>query len=381
MKILQVIPFFSPMFGGPVTSTANISSELVKRGHDVTIICSDYMIDMEYLSKIRDCGIDVVVFSSKFNLGLYIFSPGIKVWLIKEIRKYDVIHMQQYRAYQNDATRKYAIKYGIPYIVQARGSVLPFFEKSIEKKIYDHIFGFRQLSDASKVIASTEIEKKQYMLMGVSENKICIVPNGIDINYANYLLPNSSFRERFGLSTDEKIILSLGRIHKIKGLEFLILAFYEISKSIENVKLIIAGPDEGELNNLKGLVDELELNTKVLFIGPQYGTDKIEAYCDSDLFVVSSKYESFGNTIIESLIYGTPVILTRECHISEEIYKEHCGYLVDYGNVIQLSEMIRYAIENPEVNLRMVANGRQYIRNHFSWDVIINKLEYIYGGK
>ena len=84
MKILQVIPFFSPKFGGSVTVPYELSRELVKRNHEVTIITTDFGFDSQYAKTLQDAGVNVIPFHCLANVGLFLYSPSIKVWLEKE---------------------------------------------------------------------------------------------------------------------------------------------------------------------------------------------------------------------------------------------------------------------------------------------------------
>ena len=122
------------------------------------------------------------------------------------------------------------MQYDIPYILQARGSVMPFFEKIILKKCYDFKWGNKILRDSSKVIALTQFERSQYMEMSVPEDKIRIVPNGIELDKYNDIPIKGEFRTKFQIDASEKIILYLGRIHKIKGINLLIRAFADSVK-------------------------------------------------------------------------------------------------------------------------------------------------------
>ena len=281
MKILKVIPHFSQKFGGSVTVPCELSKQLIKRNHDITIITSDYGFDPKFAESIRNQGIKVIPFTCKMNLGNFLYTPSMNKWLKKNLKDFDVIHFHLFRSYQNIVVRKFAKKIGVPYIVQAHGVVLPFFEKQFLKKCFDLKWGNKILKDASCCIALTRTELDQYITMGVPEKKIVIIPNGIDITqYSDSTKGN--FRSKYFIPENVRIILSLGRIHKLKGIDLLVDAFSLLCSQMNNVKLVIAGPDEGALPELKNQVSKLQIENKVLFIGPLYGKEKLEAYFDSD---------------------------------------------------------------------------------------------------
>ena len=156
MKILHICPFFSPKFGGSVAVSYQLSKELAKKGHAVTIITSDFNFDKDFAKDVEDYGVEIIPFRTVKNFGLFIYTPSIKKWLRNNAKTFDVFHMHEYRSYQNSIACHYAIKNRIPYIIQPHGSVLPFFEKRMLKKIYDIYWGKQILENASKHIASTK---------------------------------------------------------------------------------------------------------------------------------------------------------------------------------------------------------------------------------
>lgn len=379
MNILQVLPYFSPKFGGPFTSTYNTSKELAKLGHKVTIITTDFHLDKHTCNEIKKFGIKMVVFKCSFNLGLFLYSPDMKRWTNEHITEYDIIHMQEYRSYQNYIIWKAANRFNIPYILQARGSLspsnikIPIYLKFF-KKIYDDFCGLNILNDSDRLIALTEFEKNEYKHIGIPEEKIEILPNGINFSSNNY--KKGFFRNKYGIGSNEKIILYLGRIHRIKGIDLLIKAFDDLSKDFDNVRLLIAGPDDGFLEKLKKLSNNLESKNRIIFVGPLYGEKKFEAFSDSDIFVLPSKYEAFGNTIIESLACGTPVIVSEHCGIANTIHNI-CGLKFNYNKDELISKM-KFLLENETILKEFSSNGCDLVFKYYDNNKIFEKLINLY---
>ena len=136
MKILQVIPFFNPEFGGSFKVFYNLSIELAKMGHQITILTSDLSFKESYSKfnpTIRD-NIELKSFKS-INSGLFIFTPFMHEWLKKNLKNYDIIHLHEFRSYQNVVVSRYAKKYNIPYIIQPHGSAMIIGEKKLKKTV------------------------------------------------------------------------------------------------------------------------------------------------------------------------------------------------------------------------------------------------------
>lgn len=373
MKVLQVIQFFSPNHGGSVTVPYEISKRLHNAGHDVTIITTDFQIDNEFINSLD--GMEIIPFHCQINVGGLLVSPQMKKYLKQNINKFDVIHMHNFRTYQNVIVHKFATKNKIPYVLQAHGSVLPFFQKERRKMIFDKLFGNKILSDSSKVIALNKVESDQYVKMAVDNCKIETVSNGIDLSDYDDLPEKGEFRKRYSIRDDERIILYLGRIHKIKGIDLLSSAYSELIKELDDIRLVIAGPDDGFLPTLKKQIERLKLANKILFTGPLYGKNKLAAYVDADVYVLPSIYEIFGITVLEACACGTPVIVTDRCGIAEFI--ENTGYVVKY-NKDELKHAISKILGDEELKKRFCEDGKKLVRKDFSWDKIVSEVEAIY---
>jgi glycosyltransferase involved in cell wall biosynthesis len=301
-----------------------------------------------------------------------------KKWLKKNLKNFDIIHMHDFRSYQNAIVCSFSIKYNIPYILQAHGSVLPFFERQGLKKIFDIFFGNYILKNATKCIAVSRREKQQYLQMGILDKDIEIIYNGIDLVPLHKKSDRGIFRGRYGINDNTKLILYLGRIHKSKGIDFLINSFYSYLTLNSNSLLVIIGPDAGYYKKLRRLIDKLGINNKVLFLGPMYGNDKNEALLDSDILIYPGSIEIFGLVPFEAIMCGTPVIVTNNCGCGEIIKEIECGYHVQYNDISDLSQKINYVLENAIENKEKIQKGQQYVMNHLNPEKYVENIVKLY---
>ena len=385
MKILQVYPYFYPAwsYGGVTRVVYEISRCLADRGHEVTVYATDTLdgksrvkpnSNPTYIDGVRTYYFKNLsnYLSFKYHLPLPL---GMPFRIKEEVKKFDFIHLHGYPHFLNVLVYHYARKYGIPYVINTHGAVLPYFQKYGLHKIFSLFFGYRILKDASKVIALTKTEVEQYKKMGVDEDKIEIVPNGIDLSEYDNLPERGEFREKYSIGDDEKIILYLGRIHKIKGLDLLVKAFADLTKELDGVRLVIVGPDDGFSSTLKRQVGDLKIGDKILFRGPLYERAKLGAYVDADVYVLPSVYEIFGITVLEACACGTPVIVTDRCGIAD--YVEKVGCVVEYDKD-QLRDAIFKILSDEGLRRRFGEEGRRLVSEEFGWSVIIKQIEKIY---
>ena len=387
MKILHVAHFFYPCLsaGGVVNASYQIASKQGK-DNDVKVISSDsckerlkfpngrYDVDVD--------GIKVDYFknlSNGFKLKTMLDTPLAAPFKIrKDIKGYDIVHIHEHRQTLAIIASYFARKNNIPYIVQAHGSVLPFFQKEALKNLFDKVFGFRILHNASCVFALTEVEKEQYLKMGVEEEKIEIVPLGINLEEYEDLPSYGRFRSKFNINDDEKLILFIGRIHEIKGLDLLIDAYNDLihNGSNNSIKLAIVGPDDGYLSKLEEKIEDYSLEEDVIITGPLYKEEKQEALVDCDLFVMPSKYESFTTSGLEAMACSKPLVLTKNNHIHDWV-DGNVGMSCE-DNKDSLSEAIEKVLFDENLALTFGKNGKKLIKEKYNWDIINTQILKIY---
>ena len=385
MKILHVAHFFYPCLsaGGVVNASYQIA-KMQARDNSVKVISSDACKERLKFEESRyDVDIDGIKvdyfknISNRFKIATMLDTPIGAIFRIKnQIRDFDVVHVHEHRQTLSIIACYFARRYGIPYVVQAHGSVLPFFQKEGLKNIFDKVFGFKILHGASKVFALTEVEKEQYLKMGVEEDRIEIVPLGINIEEYSDLPEEGIFREKFNISKDDKLIIFIGRVHEIKGLDLLIDAFKELADSEDDVKLAIVGPDDGYMDALNLRIAECDLSDKVIVTGPLYKNEKQEALVDCDLFVMPSKYESFTTSGLEAMACGKPLVLTKNNHIHDWV-DGSVGLACD-DDKMSLKDAMAEVLFDEELSKKFGMNGRRLIQEKYNWDMINEQILNIY---
>ena len=385
MKILHVAHFFYPCLsaGGVVNASYQIA-RMQARDNSVKVISSDACKERLKFEESRyDVDIDGIKvdyfknISNRFKLATMLDTPIGAIFRIKnQIRDFDVVHVHEHRQTLSIIACYFARRYGIPYVVQAHGSVLPFFQKEGLKNIFDKVFGFKILHGASKVFALTEVEKEQYLKMGVEEDRIEIVPLGINIEEYSDLPEEGIFREKFNISKDDKLIIFIGRVHEIKGLDLLIDAFKELADSEDDVKLAIVGPDDGYMDALNLRIAECDLSDKVIVTGPLYKNEKQEALVDCDLFVMPSKYESFTTSGLEAMACGKPLVLTKNNHIHDWV-DGSVGLACD-DDKMSLKDAMAEVLFDEELSKKFGMDGRRLIQEKYNWDMINEQILNIY---
>ena len=362
-----------------------MSKELCLRGHEVVVYTSDAK-DIDSRLTVEPARIlDGIKVHYMRNLSMIpikklklFITPELIFKVKNKIKDSDVIRLHEYRTFQNIVVYHYAKKYDIPYVLQAHGSLPRIVSKQRLKLIYDILFGYKLLRDASQAIALNHIEAEQYLAMGVTEEKIKVVPNGIDSSEYEGLPLKGSFKKKFHINEDEKIILYLGRIHQIKGLDILVKAFKNVIEEFEGIRLVIVGPDDGYLSEIKILIRALKMEDDVKLPGPLYGREKLEAYVDAEIYILPSRYEAFGISVLEAYSCGIPVIASRVEGLSYLVIDSVTGLLFDPGNFKQLTSSILYLLNNKDEASEMGLRGMKFVKENFSIEKVVDMVEQTY---
>jgi glycosyltransferase involved in cell wall biosynthesis len=385
MNILQVIPYFSPSyaFGGPATVAYQISRELVKRGHDVTVYTTDARneatrLHCENPSMLN--GVKVYYFRNISMMPIrwsnLFVTPEMLLRTKDRVKTFNAVHLHEYRTLQNIFVYFHIRKHGWPYVLQAHGSLPRILRKKL-KWSYDTLFGQRLLCNASKVIALSSMEVSQYKCMGLPEDKIDVIPNGIDLSKYTDLSPKGSFKTKFGIEPNRKIVLYLGRVHETKRMDLLVraCAYLKHSMMCEDITLVIAGPDSGYIGKVESLAGSLGMSDSLLVTGFLSNEAKIMALADADVFVTPS-FHGFPITFLEACATGTPIITTTLGDALEWI-DENAGYVTS-PNHIDLARAIHRLISDKKLHAHLSRNCKEIVRSRFSIEKTVDKLEKLY---
>lgn len=385
MKIAQVVstPPFAWSTGGPARAVFELSKALVSRNLDVSILTTNLFHGetAKGWEKPPDShdGVRIQYFSIigghlAWKTKLYI-SPAL-IWSLKYIGKeFNIIHLQDLISPQAIAVSFFSKKSGVPYILTTHGSVPWLTEKKPIHILYYRLFGKRVLKNASRIIALTPAEKRELLELSVPEEKIVIVPNGINLSEFRDLPKRGHFRSKYHIGDREKIILFHGRIHPIKGVDLLIDTMFHLVHDHPDLRLVIAGHDDGFTEKLKRQVDRLQIHDYIVFTGQLGEQEKIAAYVDADIFVLPSIHEGFPLTVLEAMACGTPVIITKGCNISEVV--ENCGLVIDRHRD-NLKDAILTILGNSTLRKDLVKHGPEKVKEVYNWDCIAEKISVIY---
>ncbi|MFP4117544.1 MAG: glycosyltransferase family 4 protein [Candidatus Woesearchaeota archaeon] len=388
LKILEVTHRFPPAVGGCEKVVSELSREMVRQGHDVTVISSTSMKDTDTkgISKGKGItfrsdvsgykeedfdGVKLLRFPPDFQFFTFAPNHQMKHFLNKNIGYYDIVHVHGYLSYEAYMVSRLCDD----FILTAHDLVShnPGIFR-LMKRIYDLVLGKNILKRASRLIALTPANRDEYTSVCDCGDKIKVIPNGIN----SYGRISSSERKRLldSLGNPSKVILFIGRIVEYKGCGDIVKAMPDIIKKHPKSKAVFVGVDGGYTEMLKKMAEERGVRSNCVFTG---GVESIEPYLNiADVFVFPSRGEGFGLSPVEAMSMGVPSVMTDIGGL-KYVLSWIGGYRLDSAKDIplQISEKVVRIFSDKRINEKMKAISAK--AKEYRWPGIAGKtLELFY---
>ena len=294
-------------------------------------------------------------------------------------QQYDLIHGHGLWLPLNWATGRAAIKRGTPLVITTRGSLNlnALKHSSLKKQVVGLLFDNRHLRAARCIHVTSHDEYVAIRQYGL-KNPVAIIPNGIQPDVFQNVIPSQEFKQKYGIPTNAKILLFLSRISWEKGLEDLADAWCKIAPEFTDWQLVIVGTGKPEyVTKLKQVYGANQGSSQVSWLGSFEGRDKIAAYSAASLFVLPSHTENFSLVTVEALAAGVPVVTTQGTPWAE-LPKYDSGWWVPVGSE-GVTVALREAMAMTEDRLgEMGLRGKAMIGEKYTWPVIARQMSEVY---
>jgi glycosyltransferase involved in cell wall biosynthesis len=210
--------------------------------------------------------------------------------------------------------------------------------------------------------------------MGVDASKIHVIPMGI--NLAEWKSPDGErFRRRHHLE-GKTLVLFAGTKDYNKGAVHVLRAVDQLAQKLNDLTLVSMGLATPEWREALRRLPQIPL----LDLGYAPEDEKQDAFDACDLFVMPSRYDSFGIVYLEAWRCGKPVIGARVGAVAEVIEDGKNGLLVEFGDEEQLASAILSLVQNPELRVSLGESGKKRVIERFNWQENIGKVEEVFRG-
>ncbi len=362
MRVIHVVPAVTVEGSGPTYAVVRLQQAVTEAGVRAEIACLNW-------NGVSVDGPAVHMFGLGVGPRRLGRSRALAHWLTDEARagRIQLLHNHGLWMMPNVYPGWLARRFDIPYVVSPRGTLgeWPFNSGSRLKRVFWPLIQRPALAAVTCWHATSQAEYDDIRRMGFQQ-PVAVIPNGIDVPPAL----SKEFRQ-------QRTLLYLGRLHPIKGLDWLLRAWAAVEGRFPGWHLRVVGPDErGHLAELAALVRSLGVE-RVTFDGPLDGSDKWQAYAEAELFVLPTRHENFGLVVAEALAARTPVIVTRNAPWSG-VETHGCGWWIEPG-VDALVACLEQALAcSPERLAAMGQNGRRWVETEFAWPAIGARMAAMY---
>ena len=390
MRILNVAQTYFPYLaeGGRPAKVRALSRKLVEHGHSVTVLTANLgpsewsNVSCPYEEtalglQLTEDGVVTIYLPTLVRYRVLTINPRVVRFCRGPLAGFDLVHFYGLYDFLGPVVSYFCRRKGIPYVIEPMGMYRPIDRSIGRKNIWHRAFGGALWRNASKIIATSELEEKELMEDGVPRAKIALRYNGISRDLTAAVPVRGEFRSKWGMSADEPLILFLSRLIPRKGADLLIGAFAQACP--DSGRLVIAGP-EGELGyraQLEKCARDAGVASRVLFTGPLYKEEKNSVLADADVFALPSRYENFANVAAEAIACGIPVIVTPFCGI-RSLVDGRAGLVVDPEKEPLAAALVRL-LDDKTLHARLKEGCRE-VTSQLNWDHLTRQMEDYYKG-
>ncbi len=320
-----------------------------------------------------------------------LFVNGILEFSAQKKIQYDIIHSHYWMSGVAAEHLKRAWRAPVVHMFHTLGMMKNRIARSPEERESEaRLEGERQiLKVADQIVAATLAEQSQLeFLYHADSRKLRVVPPGVDLSRF-YPIPRDEARAVIGVPLEDRLILYVGRIEPLKGIDTLLRALAQIQSSETSEccphSLVVIGGDPeatqeamtGELSRLKQLADSLGIKDLVFFLGKRSQDSLPYYYSAADVVVVPSHYESFGMVALEAMACGTPVVASQVGGLAFLIKDGVTGFVIPNDEPDLLAGRLVDILQNQELQIRLGKQGELAARD-YSWDKIAARIFQIY---
>jgi glycosyltransferase involved in cell wall biosynthesis len=368
------------MVGGAEWYVYNISTELVKMGHEVHVFTADRCNGSKAPSSEVINGINVHRLPLKID-----WTYRTKVWdgLYRALSdgSFDVIHTYDYaQPHSADAIRagKKSGAGTVLTVFDVHSMIPRVWYKQLPMKFFDGYMGKRTLTEADRILVRAPSLIDPIVKLGGDKERILVTPSGIrDASLGDF--DGGQFKEKYRVA-GSPMLLYLGRLNPLKGPQDLLAAAPAILIGHPDASFVFVGPDQsGYGKTLEAQADGLGIRSHVHLAGPIFDfNEKMQAYAACQVFVLPTAYEGTSQAIFEAMSQAKPIVATRVGGVPYQLSDGVEGYLVDHGDVNALAARIKALLDDPSLASEMGRRGRERVRaNRYS--VLAAGIADIYG--
>lgn len=385
MRVTHVVNSIDLRSGGPIYALRATIEHQLSLGYHVSVITTDMQAGeggysrTQFLDTIKNDELWVripVEIARAFGRGRPWNHLGFSPWASSRVSLWirehhpHIVHIHGVFAWISSVACRQCWAGRIPYIMEPYGV---YDHKCFRshlwplKVAYHYCFTLRELHRCARIRVASNQEGMPFRKSARLNRKVAVIPYGV-------VIPDDSIDQRYSSEMSPTVVY-LSRITKKKRPEWVVLACERVRNSYPNLRLVIAGSDDGHLSALNRIVQQNSRGEWVSVLGFAAGEEKRQLLQRASVFVLPSRDESLGAVVLEAMAHGVPVVVTPGVAAHEYVDAAACGLTVE-DSIEAVAEGIRKVLQSDRDELGR--RGRAYVAEHLTWPAIVERLDELY---
>ena len=389
LKILQIVPSISLVYGGPSQMIQGLSAALAAHpSATVTILTTDANgdvdeapLDVPLGTPVQKDGYDVIYFRCA-PFRRYKFSAPLLQWLWANAHHYDIAHIHALFSPVSTSAATVCRLKKLPYLMRPLGTLDPadLAKKQQIKKLYAALLEKPNLAGAAAIHFTSDLEAKISERFGVTTPGI-VVPLGVALPaLPERQASQQAIRAKFNIPAEHPILLFMSRIDPKKGFDMLLPALSKLYERKMPFHFLLCGAnpqDRDYETHIQQKIRSAPWAKQATINGFVSGELKAQILSAADAFVLPSYYENFGIAVAEAMAAQLPVIISDQVQIWPAIAESESGWVVP-TTVEALTRALTEALSEDEVRSQRGQNAQQCAKANYSWDAIAQRTLTLY---
>ncbi len=378
LRVLQIVPSVSLVYGGPSQMIRGFSKALAEAGAEVTLVTTDSNgdvdeppLDVPLNQPVPESGYTTWYFRcSPFRR--YKFSLGLLRWLASNATQYDIAHIHALFSPVSSTAATMARWRGLPYLLRPLGTLDPadLRKKYRLKQLYAAVLERPNLAGAA-AIHFTSAQEARISERFNTQTPDLVLPLGVTplAHTGNQAV---DIRDKYGIPADCPVLLFMSRIDPKKGLDLLLPALETLQRQGLNFHFMLCGAnpqDRAYEQSIGQRIAASPLQTRTTVTGYVSGDLKTAILEAASLFVLPSYYENFGIAVAEAMLAGVPVVISDQVHIWSDIQQSQSGWVCQCSED-SVTETLREALAAGPEQQQRGAKAIAFAQTHYSWPAI-----------
>jgi glycosyltransferase involved in cell wall biosynthesis len=382
LRIVKVMPFFapSPRLGGSAAQARLVCGGLAAAGHDVRVLTTDLWLagDVPRDAFVDELGCRVLYCRTRpwHRVPPYLPPRRLAAAVRGAVGDADIVCSNVGLSLLHRVVRSSCRRAGVPYVHNAEGALCPLRlqVKRRRKALFVRAVERAVLRDAAALQAVTDKEAADLVALGASAERVHVIPNGVDVDAG--MGDGAAWRRAHGVPADGPLLLFLGRLDALKGIDVLLAAAAPHLRTDPRARLALVGPDDGVVAAARAHAAALRISDAVLFTGPQSGAAKAGAFAAATVFVHGSRTEGLPNAVLEAMAAGLPLVLTDACNLPE-VATAGAGLVVPV-DVVAFRHALGRLLADAPLRAQCGAAARALAVERFALPAVVRRLAALY---